>query len=158
MRWTFRLCLCGLLGAFPASNLYGQGRNGVPPPDLPILEVGYSAKFFYDVDVSDARAVTKVWAEMLIEKTGENAGSETLIFYDLSSIVKALQASVVDIVILTPLEYLEVAKEAPLLPVLTSSAGGNVVYEYALTVHRRSGIGDLAQLQGKKLVIEEGVN
>ena len=121
-----------------------------------VFEVGYSAGFFYDVDANDARAATQVWVERVIGRLGLENRSRTQIFDDLPSILAAVEAQDVDVVVMQPLEFLEIEGRALLEPILITSAGGAVTYELALLVPRRSGTSELLDLRGRRLVFGEG--
>ncbi len=151
MKQILKITLSCLVGILSASDLCGQEEGGEPP----VLEIGYSAKLFYDVDITDARAATKVWVERLIQKTGEKAGSETIIFQDLSSVVKAVDNEKMDLVILLPMDYLKIRHRVPIVPHLIASVGGRPTYEYVLLVHKDLGVKNLAQLQNRSVIIEK---
>lgn len=119
-----------------------------------VFEVGYSAGLFYDVDMNDARAVTRMWVEMFVRKMGEASAVETLIFADLPSIVAALEAKEVDLVTLPSVEYLELQRQVPVVPLAVSTRQGTITFEYGLLVRRDSGLQSLADLRGRKLIIE----
>jgi ABC-type phosphate/phosphonate transport system substrate-binding protein len=119
-----------------------------------VFEVGYSAGLFYDVDINDARAATQVWVGAFTRKMGEVSRVETLIFDDMPSIIEALEAKEVDLMILPSIEYLEIRRQVPVVPLAVSARQGTITYEYGLLVRRGSGLQSLEGLRGRKLIIE----
>ena len=119
----------------------------------------FSDKIFYDVDVNDARAITKVWITTLVKRINETATdpvSETIVFSNLDAITRALRTGKVDLLILLPMEHLEISKQTPLQPILTGIVREAFSYEYALLVHCETGAKSLGQLRGRKLVVDTG--
>ena len=151
MRWLFGTYVAGLLAVLPFAPVYAQPDDRALRSEVTSLTVGFSDKIFYDVDVNSARAITEVWIRTLIKsinRTVGEPGAGTMVFSDLSSIVEALHAGSVDLLILLPLEYLEIRKKGPVECLLTGVTGGP--YEYVLLAHRHSGLRELRQLAGKK--------
>lgn len=152
-----KLCLSVFMVILPPSMLYAQPER---PIESGVLEVGYSANLFHNVDINDARAATKVWAEILIRRVGEEAEAETLILDDLPSIVRAINAKRIDLIMLLPLEYIqvkdEIRDEVSLEPLVVGAIEGEVEDRYVLLVHRQGGLRDLDQLKDRKLVLETG--
>jgi len=95
-----------------------------------------------------------VWLEIFTKKVGEKRDTETFVFHDLPFVVKMLEAEEVDLVILLPLEYLEIRRQVPLVPMVVGSREGKLGYEYGLLVHRGSGKTSLAELNAGRLIIE----
>ena len=160
MRQILKIGLSGLAAIILSADVYGQDVGGAPPAESGVLEVAYSASLFYDVDINDARAATKMWVQHLVTKTGEKIGSETFIFTDLAPLKKLMHAKRVDLIILPSLDYLEmqyeVSDKASLYPMVVSSLRGEVGERLALMTHRDSGLQNLEHLQGKRMVIEIG--
>lgn len=139
-----------------SANLYAQRGEDESRAELVALTVGFSDKVFYDVSVTEARAATKIWIKKLIESINqkvEDPGAKTIVFHDLPSIARALRAREADLLILVPLEYLELRKEVPLEPILTAIPGETLTYEYILLVRRDREFEDVDQLAGKELVM-----
>lgn len=140
-----------------SSALYGQHQDEALPPRPVALSVGFSSRIFFDANRDDARAITEVWVKTLIRElneTVEEPGAETAVFNDSSEMIRALRAGGVDLLILLPLEHLEIRKAVPLEPILTGVAGVDVAYKYILLVRRDMGIGDLHQLKERELVVD----
>ena len=53
-RSALRLCLSGLVSILLCADLFGQRAGRETPSESDVLEVGYTAKLFFNVDVNDA--------------------------------------------------------------------------------------------------------
>ena len=157
MATAAKLCLSCFVAVLLSADLYAQREDEALRAEFVSLTLGFSDRMFYDVDPNDARAITRVWIETLIRKINsavEDPGSKTIIFHDLPSIIRTLQAEEVDLLILPPLEYLRIEQEVPVEPILTGVVGETFPYEYILLVRRNRGSESLEGLRGKKLVLD----
>lgn len=156
MKWTLAVCLSCFVATILPMDLYAQREDEALRAELVALTVGFSDRMFYDVDANDAQAITRVWIEALIRKINsevEDPVSKTIIFHDLPSIIRRLQAEEVDLLILPPLEYLTIRQDVLLEPIITGVVGETFPYEYVLLVRRNRGPENLGQLRDKKLVL-----
>ena len=78
------------------------------PAEHTILRVGYSSQIFIDVDLNDALAATEVWLDKIFEDYGSEdfIRTETQVLRSRERIVEAVEAAKVDVLAITPLEYL----------------------------------------------------
>jgi len=150
------LLLVFLLHILSVSALCGEPGNKASPEEKPPLVVGYTRKIFYNVDINDARASTKVWAEMVIKKAAKFGKSDTVIFDDVSSMEKLVRANAVDLVVMRPEEFLAVRNKVALVPMFVPDFGKHFNSQYVLIVRTDSGIGNLSELRHKKLLRESG--
>lgn len=131
-----------------------EAGMGADPTEL---RMGFSDNVFQDVIKSDAQAITKIYAEGVLDGIYEEEWqAKTMVFSQVTSIVEALRADEVDFLILLPMEYLEISRAVPLEVIWTVMVGEAVSYEYVLMARRDSGIGDLEHLAGRKLVMDTG--
>ena len=117
------------------SDLYAQRKDEDARSGLVALTVGFSDKIFYDVSVNDVRAITEIWTRTLIKRineTAEDPKAKAVVYHGLPSIVRALRAGEVDLLILLPLEHLEIGTQVPLEPILTAIPEETFTYEYIL--------------------------
>ena len=121
-----------------------------------VFEVGYTTALAYDIAVNDSRTATQGWVKTVIDRAGIDADAEVVIFQDLQPLVAAVNAEKLDLAVLLPLEFVEIADQAPLRPMLTTSSRGSILHEYVLLVSPDRGTTSLAQLSGKSLVLEKG--
>jgi len=122
-----------------------------------VLTVGYSSKLFFDVDVRDAHAATKVWTDMLVRKMGSTFDrTEVTILQNPASIEERVKAKAVDVVALYSNEFLEIRKKLPLVPVYAMDYGKDFYQIMELLVREDSGIKRLTDLKQRRMVIELG--
>ena len=121
-----------------------------------VLDVGYSRNLFYNVDMNDARAATKVWVKGVIDKTGELAGSRSVVLDDPDAAIQGVNARELDLVVLLSSEYLriknKIRQDVSLVPMAVAVSGGEVEQRYVFLTHRNSGLERLDQLRGKTLI------
>jgi ABC-type phosphate/phosphonate transport system substrate-binding protein len=113
----------------------------------------YSINTFQDVNIKDAHAITKVLAEMLVRKKGLNMSSKTFIFDNLSMMKKALNDKKLDVVVIPPLEYLELLDHVSIYPFLVTTNSEQIYSEYLLLVSQKKGIKQVKDLKNKKLIV-----
>jgi len=160
MSWPFRTYLAGVLAVLLAAELYEEQQSGETPTESGVLDVGYSRYLFYNVDINDARAATKVWVQGLIDKVNQSVESKTMVLNDLDSVVQGLHSRQLDLVVLLSSEYLRVKDrirhEVALVPMAAVVIGDEVEQRYVLLAHRDSGLERLDQLRGKTLILTIG--
>lgn len=123
-----------------------------------IIVAGYSFKLFYDVDINDARAASKVWLEIIAKRTSEKVDkAETLIFHDSQSIIDATKSKSVDIVTLLPNEYIDLRTKIPVDPIFVADFGKTFYQHFILLTRTDTGINQLGDLKQKKLIIEGAI-
>ena len=121
---------------------------------VPRFEIGYSANLLLDVDPTDARAATKTWIDYFIEKVGEEAESETIVLESVSETVALLREEMLDIAVLTPEEFLHIASEVELEPILATTREGQVTYACGLLVREDRSFTELEELAGGRIIVE----
>lgn len=146
----------GLIGGLVCIWLWVASGHAQANDKRPVLEVGYTDALAYDVADSDSRTATRTWVKAAIDRAEVEADAEALIFQDLPSLVRAVNAKELDLAILLPLEFLEIRDRAPLLPLLTTSSRGSIPHEYVLLVSGNCDTMSLAGLLGKTLILDTG--
>jgi len=121
------------------------------------LIVGYSSKIFFDVDIKDAQAVTKMWTDKLVRRMGSTFNKSGIVFFDeLTTLENMIKAQSLDIIVLFSQEYLEIKNRSLLVPVFASDYGKNFYYELLIIVRGDSGINQFSDLKKKRVVVELG--
>ncbi|MCK7505547.1 MAG: hypothetical protein MZV70_16720 [Desulfobacterales bacterium] len=110
-----------IFAAVAQGELSGQGKRDRDS----VLTVGYSSKLFFDVDIRDAKAATKMWTDMLIRKMGGKPRKigDPYPLHDSSAMDKALRMREVDILVLFSREFIEMRDRAPIVPVYAADYG-----------------------------------
>ena len=133
-----------------------QDPPGVDSALSGVLEVAYTRSMFRGVDVSDARAALSVWVKRIIERTGEDAGSATLVLEDAADVARAVRERRVDVISMLTQEYLQVRHQVGLTPLAVTASNEGVGHQISLLARKDGGIGDLHQLTGRRLVVDTG--
>ena len=128
-------------------------RGSEPPAEEPVhLRIGYSARTFFDVGITDARAATRVSADALIRRAGLLGTSEVVIPEDLDALEETAKLGQIDILTLTISEYVQMADKIPLTPALTAVRGEDYREHYVLIAHRDHGAAELQDFRGTRLM------
>jgi phosphonate transport system substrate-binding protein len=145
---SFLLILVGIISAFPAAaSDAGSGR----------FRVSFSPGMFTEVNMTDARAVVRVWAQTIAKERGIDTDPDTAIFKDFEEMSRALQANLTDAVGMTVVEYEKLHRDTLLAPLFVSLVGGTPAEQYLLLVHSDSGIDGIGRLHGRSLTLLNNV-
>ena len=115
------------------------------------FRIGFSATMFTDVNVNDARAAVKVWAQTIARERDVPTDPEPSILTGMAELTAALRSNQVDAIALTTDEYGPLSQAVPLAPIFVARVGGHTGEEYVLLAHRESGITNLGNLRGRNL-------
>jgi len=143
-----------LLGALtgpreaPATGPVGTQGN------LESLAIGFSSGVMVNVDPKDAKAATKIWANMIVKRRGGTANSEAIILEDTVSAAKHLREKTVDLYFLLPQEFLKIRDILPIVPVVVSTPAKGTYEEFVLLVRKDSGVRSAGDLRGRRLTVE----
>ena len=130
--------------------------DATQPPAHTILHVGYSSEIFIDVDLNDALAATEVWLDKIFEEFGSDdfTGTETQVLHGTDRIVEAVEAEEVDVLAITPVEYLELRDVIDIVPAFVSSVFGSRSFEEVLLVRHDAAFDSVVDLHGRRAVVE----
>lgn len=121
---------------------------------LPSLAIGFSASVLADVELKDAKAATKVWADMIMRRKNQKVESQAEVYESLASMEGALRARLVDFVWLLPKDFIEARDRLPLVPVVISTPLRSLFNEYLLVVRRNGRGPTVRELRSKRLTVE----
>lgn len=140
----------GAVHAESNTGLAGVENTG----ELSRLSIGFSKNVFFDVELNDALAATKVWAEHVVRRTHPSAQVSAAIFPDHAALELALEQKAVDIVALLTMEYLELKDLLPLMPVMVTEVRAGVYERFVLLVRADRRECNIPSLQKGKIIIE----
>lgn len=120
---------------------------------LPPFRVGFSMNIFTDVNVNDAKASIKVWAQTVAREQGISTDADTALYRSFGEISHALETKSVDLVACTAIEYWKLCTTVDFDPLFISIQHDHQVSEYLILSHRNSGVRSLADLRGRNLLI-----
>ncbi len=118
------------------------------------LMIGYMATVFVDVDMDDAKVVTKLWSDLVVRK--KRGRAETKIYQDLPELERDLKAGKVDMAIMVSNDFVELRNRAPLEPIMVSSREKEFYEELYLLVRKDSGIRSVKDLRNKTFILQKG--
>lgn len=116
--------------------------------------MGFAASVLSDVDPKDAKAATKVWADMIMRRKNQKVESQAVVYDGLASMEAALRASLVDFVWLPPKVFLEARDHLPIVPIVISTPLRGLFNEFVLVVRRDARVTTVRELKNKRLTME----
>ncbi len=118
------------------------------------LDMVFSGSLLRTVNRNDAIAAVRVWASMVGRKRGFQIDANIDVVDDLAEIRRRVQAGLVGILELDPVEYLELADLKAIEPVFSASRGTDLTpSRYLLLVRGETNITSLEGLRGKSIAI-----
>ena len=115
------------------------------------LVVGYSTNAFTDVDIEEARSITKVWTDQILKRKFREGTAQSVIFPDVESIEKAVRERNVDLIAIVSNDYVHLKDHVPLQPVFVTAPESGFYYQIVLLVRRDRGFRDVGDLRRKQL-------
>lgn len=130
------------------------------PAKVQVIQAGFSANLFYEVDSRDAKIALEIWVKEVFGDNNNAGGTllrpNVMIFEDLSLLKSAIEKDKLDFLSLSTLDYLELKDQVDFEPILMGSYKGAVGEENVLLVHRDLEGDDLAPLKNGRLIVYPG--
>ena len=118
------------------------------------LNVGYSSNIFTEVNINDAKAVSNILGNQLIDhKNYKKLKANTVIFDDVRQAIDLVNSNQLDIIGLSALDYLEASQKCNLEPVGISSTDNINSYEFIIVVNNEKQYKNINDLKDKNIVI-----
>jgi ABC-type phosphate/phosphonate transport system substrate-binding protein len=133
--------------------IYPQSQIENKFPEHNVIGIAYSDKLFFNTNLRDAQAATKVLTDAIIKKKGIEATNETIIFHDISAIESEIQKNKIDIVALPLIDFIKFKEKKIIEPFAVHVRDGNVFDRYILLIRKDSGIKSIRELKNKKLIL-----
>jgi ABC-type phosphate/phosphonate transport system substrate-binding protein len=118
------------------------------------VRLGYSSTTIANIGRKDAKVALKAWADMTSREDGENFITETEFYDTLPEVVQAIRNGLIDMAVVSPMEYLQIRDTVPLEPFHSAEVSGSPYEEFTLLVHKDSGLKALTDLRDKRLLVE----
>jgi ABC-type phosphate/phosphonate transport system substrate-binding protein len=115
------------------------------------LKIGFSSRAFVNVPREDIRIAVQVLSQKVAKKTVGSA--ESRIYDSSTEIEKDLKTRKLDVVALTPDEFIQLKARTPLEPVMVTVAGKNHEVELLLLARRESGLKRFAELKNMAVAL-----
>ncbi len=146
------LALWAGLGRAPAAEPAGGGEDRAAPGSR-VLRIGLWLPAFVNFNPNDARVASQVWVEKWGRKSGLYDGAETRVFEDSSNLGTQIAAEHWDLIMLPVEEFFRVGEPLGLTPDFTVTRGDQPGDVHVLLVRRDSGIAELKNLKGHRILV-----
>jgi len=128
-----------------------------PEAKFDLLRVGFLGKFLNDVSYADAQAALEIWIREFTKSRSLDVRSKPYILDDVDAMFNALKNKQIDVVGITPMDFIALRDRFPLEPALVALRRGALYGEQLeIVVRRDQNITGLSQLRGKRLLIHAG--
>ena len=128
------------------------GEESQPQSNRSSFRIGFSSSMFTDVNVTDAKAAVMFWAQTLFRERGIETDPDPSIITGLSALTAVLKNKQVDMISLLAEEYRALNAVVPMSPLFVAYVNGKVEEELVLVARRDSGLEDVEDLQGRRLI------
>jgi len=142
--WRPLTCLASLLSLLCG---YAQAED----PGRFHLKIGFSSKAFVNVPRDDIKIAVQVLSQKVAKKTIGSA--ESRVYDTTAEIEKDLKIKKLDIVALTPEEFIQLKAHAPLEPVMVTVAWKSHEVELLLLGRKESGFKRVAELKNRSIAL-----
>jgi hypothetical protein len=154
-----RRCVCiFILASWLGASSFSQMQNGKFVFQNETVVLGYSARLIKDVDLADAKAVTGVLIQEMLDHWAVHLNSEVVVYEDFSTLKKDIQEKKMDIIALTTAEYFILKKQVNLIPFMTFKISGRILDRILLVSRKDSGNLSVHDLKGKRIAVYSNLN
>ena len=117
------------------------------------LEVGYSKKVFYSVDVKDAAAAAHIIILKIVEKTGISIRLTTSVYEDMEHIIKDLKGKKLDLITVLSEDLPVLMQHHVVDPFLIEVEEEQLFENFVICMRKNRSESGLASLAGRKIAI-----
>lgn len=121
--------------------------------DAPV-QAGFSATTLSAVDIQDAQVALKVWFEQILTAEGLDYHFENPVFRTAEELDHVVKSDGFDVLTLSAVEFIRLSQYGKFEYPLASEISGKLLDRLVLLVHNDSKVSNLADLKGKKLLID----
>ncbi len=153
-RYFHIFTLASCIGA----SSFSQIQNGKFVFQNETVVLGYSACLIKDVDTADAKAVTSVLIQEMLDKWAVHLNSEVIVYEDFGTMKKDIQEKKMDIIALTTSEYFILRKQVNLIPFMTYKISDRILDRILLVSRRDSRNRSIHDLKRKRIAVYSNLN
>jgi ABC-type phosphate/phosphonate transport system substrate-binding protein len=127
------------------------GRSQAAEPDSTPFRIGFSRRLFTEVNINDAKASVKAWAQTVARERDIPTDPDPAVLDGVAAMEESLRGGKLDALALTLDEYGRLLPNTRFDPVFVSLQNGRTNVEYLVLAHQDSGIQALGDLRGRSL-------
>jgi ABC-type phosphate/phosphonate transport system substrate-binding protein len=118
------------------------------------VRIGTIVEVYSGENISDVQAAMQLWINTLARKAGDRYKGMAVMFKTVEEALEVARRGELEAVNLSAIDFLQAGEQAALEPMMVGVfADGTTMQEFVLLVRNDGGIGKLADLQGKKLLV-----
>jgi ABC-type phosphate/phosphonate transport system substrate-binding protein len=115
------------------------------------MRIGFSSRAFVNVPREDIKIAVQVLSQKVAKKTVGSA--ESRIYANSAEIEKDLKSKLVDVVALTPEEFIHLKARYPLEPLMVTVAGKSHEVELLVLARKESGLSRIKELKNRSIAL-----
>jgi ABC-type phosphate/phosphonate transport system substrate-binding protein len=132
---------------------FSQMQNGKFVFQNEVVILGFSANVFKHSNLADAKAVSSILLQQVLDSWSINLGNSVFIYENPDFLRIDIQKGAIDIIALTTPEYFMLMKQVKISPFLTYKLSDRILDRMLLIVRKDSGIRSLKGLKGRKIAM-----
>ena len=150
IRWA-AAALAVWLGTFPVGAADVNQTNSAAPV---VIHIGIAPGTWWGVNPNDAKAAISVWAKTILEQNRIAVTVDTQLFETPEELHQALKSGAIDAVSMLTDQFLTLEPALQPSDIFLATKDHLLTEQYMLLVQRDGGIDQVADLAGRKLVLE----
>lgn len=137
---------------------FSQIQNGKYVFQNETVVTAYSTHIFMEIDLADARAVTTVLLQELVNEWAHNLTCQVDFYENIDDLKKDILDNKIDFVVLTTPEYFMLRNQVNITPFLTYNVGGQVLHSMLLISRKDSNFRSVLELKRKRIAAFSALN
>jgi ABC-type phosphate/phosphonate transport system substrate-binding protein len=147
-----RLCIF-ILGCFYNIVAFSQIQNGKYVFQQGTFIVGVSANLFETVNLADARAVSSVLLQEIVDNWAINLSCQMVIYENIELMMKDIRENNLEVIAVTTPEYFMLRDQVNITPFLTYKLSDRTLDRMLLVTRKDSPFRSIVQLKRKKIAV-----
>jgi len=148
--------LCRAVALMVGLLLSVAGAGAQSGAEARVVHMGTVTNIYPGVNAADAGAAMQMWIEALVKKTGGRYVGVSVVFDSIEGAIRAVLKGELEGVNLSSVDFLRARRQMALQPMVVGMfADGEVQQEFLLLTRRDGRLQTLADLQGKKLLVNQ---
>jgi ABC-type phosphate/phosphonate transport system substrate-binding protein len=149
-----RNCFCAFIAAcLVGASSHSQIRDGKYVFNNENYVTGFSSDIFTLVNLLDAKAVTSVMLQEIINQWAINLKSQVIIYEDIDALKAGILGGKIEIIVVTTPEYFMLRNQVHITPFLTYKIEDRTLDRMLLVSRIDSGIRSIQQLRKRKIAV-----